>query len=265
MQSLEIIEKKILEYIPTSSRMVNGIWSVDCLFNPSGNGRIFDYKFLIAQTIGQGVAYSLNREYSNAYLKSLIGTDFLQQSIEDIALKTCLLDSVYGAVFPAKKKNRHILQGSSIEKMQCRTRIIIDEAKRLLGSLKGKRVVNVGVVGDILRSFFEEGALVTGTDFDQDIVGTKYFNEVPILDGILTPSLIAESDLAIITGMTITSGTIDEILQIANHNKVKIIVFAETGANLASYYLDNGVHSYLSEYFPFYIFNGESIIDVCTV
>ena len=264
MNSLYEIEKQILNSTTSSDRIVKGIWSVDCLYNPAGNGRIFDYKFLVSQTIGQGAAYSIHNNYPRDLLKNIVGMDFTELSIEDIALKTCLLDSLYGIVCPADKKQRMVFNGSSFEKLQWRTNIIVNEAKRLIGSLNGKRIVNVGVVGDILRGFSEEKADVVGTDYDESLVGSKFFGKVPIFDGSNTPSIVKGSDLAVVTGMTITSGTIDEILKVARESNVKIIVFAETGANLAGYYLKNGVHSYLSECFPFYIFNGQSIIDVCT-
>lgn len=265
MQSLIDIEKQIIEHAPVSYRIVRGLWSVDCLYNPSNNGRVFDYKFLVSQTIGQGAAYSLNHDYSCEYLKGLIGYDFTTQAIDDIALKTCLLDSVYGEIFPAKNKVQCSFTGSSIDKLHWRTNIIINEAKRLIGSLKGKKVVNVGVVGDILYGFYKEGTMIVGTDYDPDLIGSKFMDTVPILDGKNTLSAIKDSDLAIITGMTITTGTIDDIISIANSHNTKIIVFAETGANLASYYINKGVHSYLSEHFPFYIYNGHSVIDVCSI
>lgn len=263
MSSIRKIEDQILEHTSKQDREVNGLWGVDCLYHPINNGRIFDYKFLISQTLGQGCAYSTNYNYSRELLKQYVGHDFLEFNIDDIALKVCFLDSLYGVLFPAKNKKRLTVKAESMEKLKWRTKIIIDESKRLLGNLRNKKVVNVGVVGDILCSFQNEGAIITGTDFDPSIIGMNSFGNIPVLDGRSTLDVVSDSDLAIITGMTITSSTIDDILKCCTRNNVKTIVFAETGANLADYYIKQGVNVYLSEHFPFYIFNGISTIDIC--
>lgn len=263
MNSIEAIEEQILVHTTKKDREIRGLWGIDCLYNPINNGRVFDYKFLVSQSLGQGCAYSTNYNYPRSVLKQYVGHDFSEFSIDDIALKVCFLDSLYGVLFPAKNKKRLVSETNSIGKMKWRTQIIINEAKRLLGNIQNKRVVNVGVVGDILYAFQKEGAKITGTDFDASIVGTTLFENIPILDGSNTIDKVSDSDLAIITGMTITSCTIDDILKCCIKNNVKTIVFAETGASLASYYLRQGVNVYLSELFPFYIFNGTSIIDVC--
>ena len=140
---------------------------------------------------------------------------------------------------------------------------MVKEATRLLGDIQGRKIVNVGVVGDILLRFNELGANIIGADFDESIVGMATFDGIPIINGKNTLDEICNADLAIVTGMTITTGTIDDIINCCKENNVKLMIFAETGANLASYYLEHGVDVYLSEYFPFYIFNGTSIIDVC--
>ena len=262
MKSLEEIERQISCKTEAKDRVIKGIWGVDCLFNPVGNGRIFDYKILISQTLGQGCAYSSHNQYSRDVLKSYIGRDFLKCDISDTALKISLMDSIYGILYPPQNVVRYVCDATSEEKMHWRTSLIVDEAKRLLGEIKNKRVVNVGVVGDILLSFSEQGATVIGTDFDEALIGGQVFNGIEIYSGDRTLDEIASADLAVVTGMTISTETIDEILSCAVSNNTKIILFAETGASLSSYYIQRGVDVYLSEYFPFYIFNGSSVIDI---
>lgn len=263
MESLKEIEKDIIKKTSKSERIVHGIWGVDCFFNPANNGRVFDYKFLVTQTTGQGCAYSMNLDYSREYLRKYIGKDFTDCSIDDIAIRVALFDSIYWNVLKPEKYIEKSMKGTSDEKLKWRTNIIIDEAKKLLGDLKDKRIVNVGVVGDILKSFSEEGSSVIGTDFDTEIVGSLLFGKINVVHGSNTLREIANSDLAIVTGMTITTQTIDDIIECCKENNVKLIVFAETGANLAGYYVNNGVDVYISEQFPFYIFNGISLIDIC--
>ena len=155
------------------------------------------------------------------------------------------------------------ITADSLTKMAWRTQIIYDEAQRLLSGAKDRLIINIGVVGDILKKFSENGFNIIGADFDASITGQEMFDGVIVEDGKKTLSLLERADLAVITGMAITTETIDEILECSLKNGVKTIVFAETGANLAGYYVNNGVDVYLSEHFPFYIFNGFSQIDVC--
>ena len=261
MNSLREIERLVLENSEKEDRVVQGIWSVDCLFNPVGNGRVFDYKFLVAQTAaGQGCSYSTHHDYSAEDLKLYIGSDFTDFHNTDAALKVAFLDAVYGTLFPPKQVKRLEKSADSITKMRWRTQIIMDEAIRLLGDVKGKRIVNIGVVGDILNTFSAAGADIFGSDYDPSIIGNL---DVPVIDGDSTLDAVKESELAIVTGMTVTTNTIDSILECAVKNGVKVIVFAETAANFASFYLSRGVDVYLSEHFPFYIFSGASAIDVC--
>lgn len=263
MESLSNIRNDILNNSLSQDRILKGIWSVDCLYNPSDNGRIFDYKFIVSQTKGQGCAYSIRSNYSHEILKNYVGKDFLEVDTNDVALEVSFLDSLYGVLFPPITKKRMTLDAPSIDKLKWRTQIIVDEAKRLLGNLRNKNIVNVGVVGDIIKSFNSAGANIIGTDYDQTIIGTNTFFGVPILNGDETLKAVKESDLAIITGMTITTNTIDKILDVCEKNNVRTIIFAETGSNFASYFTKRGVDIFLAEYFPFYIYNGYSVIDVC--
>lgn len=263
MNSIKEIQQIIGERTNKSDRVLRGIWGGDCIFNPSNNGRVFDYKFIVSQTEGQGCAYSSNLEYQRKYFYSYIGKDFLEENIEDLAMKVSLLDSVFGLVSKPKNYVEKTINATSNEKLKWRTSIVLEEAKKLLGDLNGKKIVNVGVVGDFIKSFAETGALVVGTDFDESIIGKRIFGDISIVHGSNTLNEIANSNLAIVTGMTITTQTIDEIIDCCQTNNVKLIVFAETGANLAGYYINNGVDVFLAEHFPFYIFNGQSVIDVC--
>lgn len=261
MDSIEVIIDRIKKKSTKDDRYVRGLWSVDSLFYPSDNGRIFDNKFLISQTLGQGCAYSVNREYDGEYLRNIIGKDFCDVDINDTALMISLLDSIYGELYPMKPTKSFTFTGDSETKMHWRSSIIFDESINLMKDTQCKKVVNVGVVGNIIKQFSEREFQIVGTDFDTSIVGTKLFGN-NIYSGNNTLDIVADSDLAIVTGMTISTNTIDEIIKCCNHNNTKLIIFAETGANLAQFYIEMGVDSYISELFPFYIFNGTSTINV---
>lgn len=264
MGYLEDIKSIILKNSCDIDRVIVGVWSVDCLFNPAKNGRVFKYKFLLVQTEkGLGCSYSENYEYDVSYLESLIGKDCLLYKIEDYALQVAAIDSVmsyYNGPLYSNEVKR--IEGTANEKLNSRTTIIIEEAKRIVGDLRGKKVLNIGVVGDIIRGFLCEGCLVSGTDFDEEIIGKKLFDKAEIYNGSRTIEILKSVDLAVVTGMTIVTKTIERIIEICKRNKIKLIVFAETGANMGQYFVEKGVDVYIGEEYPFYIFNGSSIIRI---
>jgi len=117
-------------------------------------------------------------------------------------------------------------------------------------------------VGDILFHFIKHGCQVIGSDFDPTIIGKTFFDKAPIVSGKKTFEILKSVDIAVVTGMTIVTKTLDSIINVCREHNVKLIVFAETGSNMAQYYVQRGVDCYLSESFPFYIFNGESTISI---
>ena len=255
---LSFVEKNV----PSHERIINGLWSVDCLYNPKNNGRIFNYKFIISQTTEQGCSYSERVSYDRNYLESLIGKDFMTENITDIPLLVSLIDSVYKPSIKNYKVEEFSIDEKSSIKLRWRTNIIYANAMKLLNNRREAKIVNVGVVGDILHKFMTEGYYITGTDKDEEITNKKMYDVVSIQSAEKTLDLVANSDLAIITGMTISNNSIEDILQCAKEENTKIIVFAETGYNLAPYFINKGVDVYISEIFPFYIFNGKSTIKV---
>ncbi len=240
-------------------RTIVGIWATDCMYNPIGNGRVFNYKYIVVQTnIGQGCAYSENYNYDTKYLLSLVGEDCLSNRITDKALQVACIDSLADNNTSDFSTELFAFNGKSIEKLRKRSELIINEAKKLLGDINNKKILNVGVVGDILKTFLENGCQVIGSDFDPEIIGKKLFDDIQIVSGEKTLELLKDVDLAVITGMTISTDTIDSIICECKKHGVCTIVFAETGANLGAFYVNKGIDCYIGERYPFYIFNGSS-------
>lgn len=263
MKSLDELETLLKTKCSLDERIITGIWSTDCLYNPPMNGRVFKYKFIIVQTgCGQGCAYYTDQSYDPEYLENFIGQDCLNDKIKDIALKVACLDSLAGRVSYGLKFKELELNGNSYCKLHARTDLILEEAFNLLGDLHNRKVINIGVVGDIIKGLLNAGCDVIGSDYDNAIIGKKLFNKAEIFSGNRTLELLKGVDLAIVTGMTITTHTIDAIIDKCKECNVKLIVYAETGANMGQYYVKRGVNVYLGEMYPFYIFNGISTIVV---
>lgn len=245
--------------------IIRGLWSVDCLFKPNIKERTFNYKFIVAQTIGQGCAYSMVTNYDVKYLESLMGKNYLDLKLEDTALEVAILDAIYSTL-QRKPDSVVELNGTSVDKAEDRAKVVAEEAIRLLDNknLKGEKplVLNVGVVGNIIKELIDKDIDVIGADFDSEIVGKKLFGRAEIIHGDNTLEMIKKCDVAIITGMTLTTNTLDDIIHTAKKHNTKLVMFAETGSNLGDFYVQNGVDCVVGEPFPFYIFQGKNTINI---
>lgn len=245
--------------------MIRGLWSVDCLFKPNIKERTFNYKFIVAQTIGQGCAYSMVTDYDVKYLESLMGKNYLELKIEDTALEVAILDAIYSTL-QREPDSVVELSGTSVDKAEDRAKVVAEEAIKLIDSknLKNEKplVLNVGVVGNIIKELIDKDIDVIGSDFDREIVGKKLFGKAEVIYGERTLEMIKKCDVAIITGMTLTTNTLDDIINTAKENNTKLVIFAETGSNLGDFYVENGVDCVIGEPFPFYIFQGKNTINI---
>lgn len=245
--------------------IIRGLWAVDCLFKPNIKERTFNYKFIVAQTIGQGCAYSTVMNYDVKYLESIMGKNYFDLKLEDKALEVAILDSIFSTL-QGEPDERIELSGTSVSKAEQRARIVVNEAIRLIdeGEIKNgtPMVSNIGVVGNMIKELLDEGVDVVGSDYDPQIVGKKLFGKAEIIHGDNTLDIIQRSDVAIITGMTLTTDTLDEIIATAQSHNTKLVMFAETGSNLGEFYVNNGVDCVVGEPFPFYIFQGKTQINI---
>ncbi len=171
-------------------------------------------------------------------------------------------DAMFSA-FEKRPDETKTMTGSSADKALWRSQIVVDEVMRQL-ALSGKengRVVNVGVIGNIIRMLTAKGIRVTGTDGDPTLVGSE-IGGVPVYDQDRTVEFVEECDVAVMTGMVISTESLNDILEAARRGGTRLVMFCETGANLCEEYVKLGVDCAIAEYFPFYIFGGTTHIDV---
>jgi NADH/NAD ratio-sensing transcriptional regulator Rex len=104
---------------------------------------------------------------------------------------------------------------------------------------------------------------VFATDLDDRLVG-QTLHGVKVEHGAKTYSFVEDVDVAIITGMTLTTDSITDIMDTAKRCGTRVLMFAETGANMGEEYTSGevGVDICVSEPFPFYIFQGLTTIEV---
>ena len=240
--------------------LIRGVWKVELAFRPNPAERTFCYTFWLVMTRGQGCCYCTGDDERG---RELVGTDARELIRDRTCISIAALDSLYASVARAPAAV-HDLSGTPVEKTLARTGIIVDEAARLLAGVTGRppRVVNVGVVGNVIRELGARGCAVTATDLERDTVG-MVIHGVLVEDGTRTFDRVREADLAVVTGMTIATDSLGLIIDEAARAGTKLLVFAETGANFGEEYCRTlGVDTVVAEPFPFYIFQGPSRIEV---
>jgi uncharacterized UPF0146 family protein len=247
--------------LPDDDFTLRGQWTCDLLFSPNKGERVFEYSVLLMQTLAQGACYCAHGRPT--LRKEFIGQDIRELTAPDSDFEVAMLDAIYSG-FARSSQEEHTLVGNSVVKAQQRAAIVVNEVTRQLQDLQRRpKVVHVGVVGNILKQLSESGMEVYATDLDPLLVDQR-IHSVDILNGEQhNYELIENCDLALITGMTLATGTLDAILQTARENNTKVIMFAETGAWLGQEYCQTfGIDAVISEPFPFYIFEGTSTIRV---
>lgn len=246
---------------PDNSFRLRGLWCFDLLFQPNMNERIFSYRVVLAQCVGQGCCYT---EENPILDRKLIGRDARKVHSTHRSVDIAVLDAIYSTF----DKNPHMhfsLEGPSTKKSVKRTAIVINQVMNELKNRKnhGEKpsVVNVGAVGNFIEGLKRMQVKVFATDRDPMLIG-KTLGGVTVESSERTVELLEDCDVGLITGMTLSTGTLDEIIATALKHKTKLVMFAETGANFAEEYCKLGVDVVISEPFPFYIFQGKSIIDI---
>jgi hypothetical protein len=242
--------------------IIRGLWKVDLAFRPNVDERIFRYAFLVSQTVGQGSCYC-DKELEVD--QGLIGRDAREIISEQDCYSIAVLDSIYASI-PRHPEHVYEITGNSIEKAARRNAILQDEVEHTLASsglAPGHgRVLNVGVLGNLIKGLTGKGYSVMATDLDEEIVD-KPIHGITVEHGSKTFQLIKESDVAVITGMTLTTHAVGDIIDVCKDHGTKIVMFAETGAHFGDEYCRTiGIDAVVSEPFPFYIFQGMSRIEI---
>jgi len=246
-----------VDEIPDEAHKIRGIWNVDYAIRLTGSPTILHLSYVVVQTLEQGCSYFEPSIEDPGLNERLLGSEVMTLATGFRSLDIAALDAIY-AHLAGKPNKIYRLEGSNIQKASKRAKIVCDEVFSALEKLTPKNgdkfvIVNVGVVGDFLDILTRDTDIkVEASDFYRGVVGTKPYG-ITVNHGSKTPKLVAGADLAVITGMTLATDTLDEILNVAVENKTTLVMFAETGANFASEYCRLGIDVVISEPLPFYL------------
>lgn len=247
--------------------VLRGVWRTEYFLRLTQEETLFHLNYVLAQTTGQGCSYYDPGDEDPGLGDSLIGQNVLEMEWVSRCMSIATLDAAY-TVLKGPPTRSVVLTGTNTEKAGARARLVCDEAVSLLsqsGPKRGRRkiVALIGVVGSMLASLLRhKGLVLKASDFEKRIVHHQVHG-IDVEHGSGSTELVAEADVAIVTGMTLATNTLDAILRAALENRTRLVMFAETGANFGSEYSRMGVDTVVSEPFPFYLTcSGATRIDI---
>ncbi|MBZ0287571.1 MAG: hypothetical protein K8I30_08145 [Anaerolineae bacterium] len=191
-----------------------------------------------------------------------IGQDARTLEAPDPVWHVALLDSIPSPERRQPTKSVE-LTGAPAEKSAIRARVVADvvmEAAAAQG-IKLPKIINIGAVGKFIAELTRRKCVVAACDLEDAIVGQEA-GGTTVCGPETTERLISEADIALVTGMTVSNGTLDTILEHARNHGTAVIVFAETGGSFAPELLDAGICAVVAESFPFYVLPCSSFVNV---
>jgi hypothetical protein len=257
--------------LPVDLFRLVALWSVTFLLQAEASERKTSYTMRIAQSEGYGRSGGHGPGLPDPD-PDLVGEDtrrlLKERRWRHDADRTAIADLVIGQVSrPADE--RIVLDDTLRGKYVTRTKIFADEAERVLRrraaahrTIDRPRVLVVGATAGILAALARRGLDVCATDLSPDVVG-QTLGGIPVLDGkTATPRLMEDADLTIVTGLSLTNGTLPHLMSLARTHNTSTIIWAITGKNFGHYYTEHGVDSVISDPSPFLLLPGPATIAI---
>jgi uncharacterized UPF0146 family protein len=257
--------------LPVDLFRLIALWSVTFLVQAEASERKTRYTMRIAQSEGYGRSGGHGPGLPDPD-PDLVGEDtrriLKERRWRHNADRAAIADLVIGQVSrPADE--RIVLDDTLHGKYVMRTKIFADEAERVLQrraavhrKIDRPRVLVVGATAGILDALARRGLDVCATDLSPDVVG-QTLGGIPVLDGkTATPRLMEDADLTIVTGLSLTNGTLPELMSLAKTHNTSTIIWAITGKNFGHYYTEHGVDSVISDPSPFLLLPGPATIAI---
>jgi hypothetical protein len=271
--SVEAAEKWALERsrnMPDRPFRLKALWSINRVLQPTPTERKTRYVGAVAHTDTYGSCVTL------APLPEpdpdLVGEDARRilndRRCRDHVYRTAIVDAVIGSVSrPAD--DRIDLGDAPDAKYAARSEVFAEEAQRILDRAEGRasrreppRVLVVGATAGMLGALVRRGFTVSATDMASDVVGRE-LGGVTVQDARhANATLMEDADLAIITGMALTNGTLEGLMSLARTRDTSTMIWAITGRNFGHYYTEHGVDSAISDPSPFLQLPGPSVIEI---
>jgi hypothetical protein len=170
---------------------------------------------------------------------------------EDGSIRLAALDTYLGEHVPhARHPGARPFQvgaGTTVEKMRARAAGVMS----LLDPQPGQTVAVIGVVNTLVAALRDRGVAYRLSDFNTQ--PSEWGDRVtPHMDEALDGA-----DAILATGMTLSNGSFDRLLEHARERAIPLVVFAQSGSAVVPQFLGGGVTGVSAEPYPFLWVTGE--------
>lgn len=236
---------------PRSLHAVGAFWVRQSTQFPGTEHKYRNYYLLLRVGASFGACCVERDQLDSAVAEQLSGTDLAQLLTDPrLPVRVAALDAYLGASYPhAKSPARTLLlpAGTPLQRARVRDSAIAG----LLAVEPGQCVGLIGVVAPLVAAIQAHGGICMPCDFNLDSTadGTAVAKDMgPVLDA---------ADLVIATGMTLSNGSFDTILERCRRRSVPLVVYAQTGSAIVPRFLGGGVSAVSAEPFPFSQFSAD--------
>ncbi|NUR98589.1 MAG: hypothetical protein HOV67_25455 [Kribbellaceae bacterium] len=115
----------------------------------------------------------------------------------------------------------------------------------LLDVADGTKVALIGVVNPLVDAITARGGICLPCDFNLKVTASG----LPVTKDMT--EVIDAADAVVATGMTLSNGSFDVLLQSCRKQRKPLAIYAQTGSAVARAFLGNGVTALSAEPFPF--------------
>ena len=167
------------------------------------------------------------------------------------AIKTAGLDAFLGMINPLSKapnaKRLTLPAGTPLQRAKVRDAAIAST----LPKVNNKKVCLIGVVNPLVEAIEKVGGTCLPCDFNMEQTSSG----IPVSRDMSHALQIA--DIVVATGMTLSNGSFEVLLETCKKREIPLIMYAQTGANILCRFIGHGVTAVIAETFPFSQFSAE--------
>lgn len=161
-----------------------------------------------------------------------------------LPVQIAAMDAYLGAFYPHSdlcSETVEIPGGTPIEKAHRRDALIADMA----AVRPAQKVALIGVVNPLVAAIKQRGGICLPCDLQLDVT---QWGEAVEKD---MNNVLDRADSVICTGMTLSNGTFDSLLERVRERQIPLTVYAQTGSSIVAQFLRQGVTALVAEPFPF--------------
>ena len=237
---------------PADLHAVGAFWVRQSTQFPGTDTKYRNYYLVLRAEAGFG-GCCLERDQLDSIVAEELSGRSLAELLRDARtpVRVAALDAYFSLVCPHREQagaqRFDLPHGTPLQRAQARDQAIAG----LLRIEPGMRVGLIGVVNPLVAAIVARGGVCLPCDFNLERTqdGTQVVRDMgPVL---------AQADLVIATGMTLSNGSFDDILTTLRAREVPLVVYAQTGSAIVPRFLGHGVAAVSAEPFPFSQFSAD--------